>query len=396
MKKFSFILIIFIFAFSFLLSGCTHEMVSLYIYKMPNKLVYAIGEELDTNGLELRNIKTDSALMRISNNNASFSGFDSTTSGKKEVTVSYGKFTTSFTVYVANKVANSKEDFVNLLENVEDNDIILLRSGDYEFTNPIEIDCSNIIIGGEGKDKTKLNTYIILGGYLNEEEINYVNGIENVSLIGLGFKMNSKTTNSVVSFDNENYNYNFGAVNFDEINNLKVVSCGFDGFSYGIIGNTTSNAIITANNFKNLFVGGIKVNESILNSTISKNTITSIGNSVVIVDENDKQMNIFGIFLSFDREENCGVSVFKNSISKIAIKSMGATYLGQKVNGNFSNMNYMYNSSAIIIRSSAKNNLQTNGISIFYNSIGSSLNNIIYNTNDNDRINSSSVMYMAY
>lgn len=396
MKKFSFILIIFIFAFSFLLSGCTHEMVSLYIYKMPSKLVYAIGEELDTNGLELRNIKTDSALMRISNNNASFSGFDSATSGKKEITVSYGKFTTSFTVYVANKVANSKEDFVNLLKNVEDNDIILLRSGDYEFTNPIEIDCSNIIIGGEGKDKTKLNTYIILGGYLNEEEINYVNGIENVSLIGLGFKMNSKTINSVVSFNNENYNYNLGAVNFDEINNLKVISCGFDGFSYGIIGNTTSNAIITANNFKNLFVGGIKVNKSISNSTISKNTITSIGNSVVIVDKNDKQMNIFGIFLSFDREENCGVSVYKNSVSKIAIKSTGTTYLGQKVNGNFSNMNYMYNSSAIIIRSSAKNNLQTNGISIFYNSIGSSLNNIIYNTNDNDRINSSSVMYMAY
>lgn len=395
MKKFSFIILLIIFIFPVFLSGCTHEMVSLYIYKMPDKLVYEIGEELETSGLELRNIKTDSALMRISNKNANFSGFDSSTSGKKEVTVSYGSFTTSFSVYVANKVANSNEDLLNLLENVEDNDIILVKAGDYEISKGIEIDCSNIIIGGEGKDKTKLNTFIILGGYLNNNEINYVNGIENVSLIGLGLNIKSKKNNSVVEFENENYNSSFGALNFDEINGLNIIGCNFSGFSYGIVGNKVSNSTMTANNFKNLYIGGIKINNTITNSTISKNIITSIGNSVIAVQD-DKQINIFGIYLSFDKEENCGVSVYKNSISKIAIKDINNVYINEKVNGNFSNMNYMNKSSAIIIRSSGKNNLQTNGISIFFNSIGSSLNNILYNTNENDRINSSSVMYMSF
>ena len=55
----------------------------------------------------------------------------------------------------------------------------------------------------------------------------------------------------------------------------------------------------------------------------------------------------------------------------------------------------MNNSSAIIIHSSGKNNLQTSGLSIFFNSIGSCLNNILYSTNENDVINSSSVNYMS-
>lgn len=394
MKKICLVLVM-LFSFSCLIfSGCTHEMVSLYIYKMPDKLVYEIGEELDLTGLELKNIKTDSALLKIYNNNANFSDFDSSTAGKKEITVSYGRFTTSFSVYVANKIANSSEELLNLLENVDDNDIILLKGGEYNFSNPIEINSSNVIIGGEGKNKTKINSFVVIGGYFEDNNINFVNGTSNVSLIGLSFNMDSEIKNNIIKFKNTNYSNKLGAINVDKMSGLNIIACKIKGFTYGVLANSLENTLITANTFENLYIGGIKVNVSTKNSTFSKNIMTSIGASVVSL-EDDKQEFIFGIYLSFDKEENCGVSIYKNSISKIALKNGELKYFGQISKGNFTNLNYMNNSSALIIRSSGKNNLQTNGISIFFNSIGSSLNNILYNTNEKDKINSSSVMYMS-
>lgn len=396
MKKISLIFVV-IFSFSVVfLSGCTHEMVSLYIYKMPDKLVYEIGESLDVSGLDLRNIKTDSALSRISNKNASFSGFNSTISGKKEIIVSYGKFTTSFSVYVANKVVNNNEELKTTLETIEDDDIVLLKQGEYSFNQPIEINNSNIIIGGEGKDKTKINSFAIIGGNLTDNNIQFTNSSDNISFIGISFNMNNSLENNQVKFENNNYNYSFGAINCGEVKGLNVISCGFTGFSYGIKVNNLENSVISANSFNKLFVGAIEVNNNTKNTTISKNIINSIGNSVVFLNNNDEQEFLFGIKLSIDTEENCGVSVYKNSISKIAVKNLNLVYLNKKSEGDFASLNYLNNSGAIIIRSSAKNNLQTNGISIFYNSIGASLNNILYNTTESDRVNSSSIMYMAF
>lgn len=395
MKKFCLFFIL-ILSSVLLLSGCTHEMVSLYIYKMPEKLVYNIGEELDVAGLELKNIKTDSALLKIDNSKASFSGFDSSTSGKKEVLVSFGNFTTSFTVYVANKVAQNVEELTNLLENVEDNDIIFLKEGEYKISNPIEINNSNIVIGGEGKDKTKINSFVVLGGYFENGTINYNNGASNVTFLSIGFNLDSEIKNNVIEFQNKNYNENLAAINFESVEGLNLINCSFKGYSYGVLGNSVTNALITGNTFNNLYVGGIKIDESISNTTLSKNIINSIANSVVKLNEEGKQEFSFGIYLSFNTEENCGVSVYKNSISKIALKNSELKYFNKITKGEFNNLNYMNNSSAIIIRSSSKNNLQTNGISIFFNSVGSTLNNILYNTTEFDRINSSSVMYMSF
>lgn len=395
MKKISILLcLVLIFGICFF-SGCTHEMVSLYIYKMPNKLVYNIGEKLDTTGLELKNIKTDSALSSIYNSNANFSGFDSTTSGKKEVTISYGKFTTSFNVYVANKVVESNKDLLTTINNASDDDIILIKKGEYTLDSPLEINNNKLTIGGEGKDKTKINGYVIIGGYLNEGEITYSNLAKDISLIGLSFMTKSKTTNSVISFEENKYKGIFGGINADKISGLNVIGCSFSGFRTGIKIKDANNCLFTGNCFTKLYVGGIEVTNSIKNSTISKNIITYIGKSVVYLNNEKKQDNIFGIKLAFNEETNVGVSLYKNSISKIAIKDLNLIYFNEKTKGNYSNLNYMNNSSAIIIHSSGKNNLQTSGLSIFFNSIGSCLNNILYSTNENDVINSSSVNYMS-
>lgn len=395
MKKISILLcLVLIFGVCFF-SGCTHKMVSLYIYKMPNKLVYNIGEKLDTTGLELKNIKTDSALSSIYNSNANFSGFDSTTSGKKEVTISYGKFTTSFNVYVANKVVESNKDLLTTINNASDDDIILIKKGEYTLDSPLEINNNKLTIGGEGKDKSKINGYVIIGGYLNEGEITYSNLAKDISLIGLSFMTKSKTTNSVISFEENKYKGIFGGINADKISGLNVIGCSFSGFRTGIKIKDADNCLFTGNCFTKLYVGGIEVTNSIKNSTISKNIITYIGKSVVYLNNEKKQDNIFGIKLAFNEETNVGVSLYKNSISKIAIKDLNLIYFNEKTKGNYSNLNYMNNSSAIIIHSSGKNNLQTSGLSIFFNSIGSCLNNILYSTNENDVINSSSVNYMS-
>ena len=78
------------------------------------------------------------------------------------------------------------------------------------------------------------------------------------------------------------------------------------------------------------------------NSTISKNIINNIGASVVTLSD-EKQDFIFGIYLSFDKEENCGVSVYKNSISKIALRNGELRFFDQISKGSFNNLNYMNN-----------------------------------------------------
>lgn len=378
------------------LSGCTHEMVNLYIYKMPDKLVYSIGEELDLTGLELKGIKTDSALTSVYNSSANFKGFDSETSGKKEIIVSYGKFTTSFNIFVANKVVNNNEDLVSTLNNASDNDIILIKKGEYNLSSPLEINNKKLIIAGEGSNKTKLNGFVIVGGYFGDGNITYSNLTEDISFIGINFSTKSKVIDNLITFEDENYNSNLAGINAESIKGLKVIGCKFNGFTTGIKIKDAEDCFITANVFTNLYVGGIEVTNNIKNSTISKNIINNIGKSVVYADEDNKQNNIFGIKLAFNQEENVGVSLYKNSISKIAIKDTKTFYLNKKAQGKFSGLNYMYNSSAIIVHSSDKNNLQTTGLSIFYNSVGSSLNNILYSTTQTDNINSSSVNYMSF
>lgn len=395
MKKIKFVIISVLFLCTFFLTGCTYEMVDLYIYKMPNRIVYEIGEKLDTTGIELKGIKTDSALNKIYKNKANFSGFDSSTTGKKEIIVSYGNFTSSFYVYVANKVANNEDELNEILTSLEDNDIVLIKEGNYNLPTGIKIDASNVVIGGQGKDKTKLNSFCIIGGTLENGQISFLGDVTNVSIIGLKLETTSRVVDRKISFDNPNYNLNLAGINAKSIDGLNIVACEITGFSYGILVETLNNAMITGNNLEKILVGAIYVTNSIEDSTISKNIIKDIGQSVLYIDEGEQQY-IFGLNLAFNSEENTGVSIYKNSISKIALKGDKVNFLQEKTDKINSNINYFSKSSAIIVRSSGKNNLQTKGISIFFNSVGSCLNNILYNTTENDKLNSSSIMYMSF
>lgn len=396
MKKTSVILSVILVIFSCIFfGGCTQEMVSLYIYKMPTKLVYALGEELDISGLELKNIKTDSALLKIYNNKANFSGFDSSTPGKKEISVSYGKFTTSFSVYVANKVVKTSDELKTAIESASDGDIILIKAGEYKLSNPIEILNSNLVIAGEGMNKTIVDAMFLIGGNLNENEITYGIDTQNISFITLGFKTKNSVQNNIIKFENEFLTQQNACINAKNLTKFNVISCSFEGYSFGIKAENMTDVFISSSTFKNLLIGGIYSTESTKNTTISKNIITQIGANVANLNDNGEQEHIFGISLAFASEENLGVSIYKNSINKIAIKSSNLKFFNEILDGNFAGLNYLNNSGAIILFSSSKNNLQTKGVSIFFNSMGATLNNILYGTNSSNNVNSASVMYMS-
>lgn len=374
-------------------SGCTHEMVSLYIYQMPNKLVYEMGEKLSTDGLKLKNIKTDSALLKVWLKDATFEGFDSETSGKKIITITYGDFSTSYKIFVANKVVTVNDNLNDIVETASDGDIILLKEGKYNLDKPLEIN-SSIVLAGE-KGKVEIDGNIVVGGSFSGGNFNYVNNIKNVSLIGLTFKTNNSVKDNVLKFEKDYITSSNACINGNELNGLSVLNCNFSNYSYGVKCETATNCNFINNTFENLKIGGIEITQNCTNSLLKLNIFQNIGNSIVVMENEVTQGNVFGIKIGFNQTENVGVTLFKNSISKIGLNNGNLVYISEKNKGNFTTSNYMKNSAGIILYSSSENNLQTSGISVFNNSIGTTLNNILYSTNKNNFITSSSINFLA-
>lgn len=386
-------LLLMIFISPLFFSGCTHEMVSLYIYQMPNKLVYEVGEELSTDGLKLKNIKTDSALLKVWLNDATFEGFDSETTGKKTITITYGDFSTAYTIFVANKIVTPSDNLNEIVETASDGDIILLKEGKYNLEKPLEIN-SSIVLAGE-KGKIEIDGNIIIGGSYISGSYNFINTIDKVSLIGLTFKTNNSVEDNVLKFEKEYITSSSACVNAKDLNGLTILNCNFSNFSYGIKCETATNCNFTHNTFENLKIGGLEITKNCANSLFKLNIFKNIGNGVVVMKNENTQDNVFGIKIGFNQTENVGVTLFKNSISRIGLNNGNLVYISEKIKGNFTTSNYMKNSAGIILYSSSDNNLQTTGISVFNNSIGTTLNNILYNTNENNFITSSSINFLA-
>lgn len=80
----------------------SRSVSKLEIDTLPNKTEYYVGETLDTTGLKLKATYTDGTTKTITNG-FTVSGFSSTETGTKKVTVSYGGIATSFEVKVIPK-----------------------------------------------------------------------------------------------------------------------------------------------------------------------------------------------------------------------------------------------------------------------------------------------------
>ena len=86
------------FSFEVTLDKLPAVLVSIKVEKAP-KMVYEIGESLDTKGMTVRATYSDGSTLLIGSGFA-ISGFDSTTVGEKVLTVSWGGQTTTITVTV--------------------------------------------------------------------------------------------------------------------------------------------------------------------------------------------------------------------------------------------------------------------------------------------------------
>ncbi len=79
------------------------ELVSLSVVSQPTKTVYVVGEALDTSGIKAEAHYSDGTSAEIPAAELSFSGFDSSTPGKKSLTVSYGGKTAQISLTVEQK-----------------------------------------------------------------------------------------------------------------------------------------------------------------------------------------------------------------------------------------------------------------------------------------------------
>ena len=78
--------------------GGDKTVLAILITSQPAKLIYTVGDTLDTSGLVVTAYYSDSTTQAVTGYTTS--GFDSSTTGTKTVTVSYGGKTTSFIVVV--------------------------------------------------------------------------------------------------------------------------------------------------------------------------------------------------------------------------------------------------------------------------------------------------------
>ncbi len=93
------------------------EKDSISIISLPNKVNYNINDELDLTGLQLQLNYNTGKTEGLSLNQVNISGFNSTSSGTKTVTISYNNLNVSFNVdVVSNNNNNNNESLANIIQ----------------------------------------------------------------------------------------------------------------------------------------------------------------------------------------------------------------------------------------------------------------------------------------
>jgi len=106
--------------------GGSKTLVSIAVTTPPTKTVYAVGEAIDLSGLVVTAIYSDSSTGTLGISIEHISGFNSSTTGSKTVTINYGGKTATFTVTVnsnSNVVFTSIASFTTWLNVQPDNTV---------------------------------------------------------------------------------------------------------------------------------------------------------------------------------------------------------------------------------------------------------------------------------
>ena len=134
-------------------------VTSVVLQTIPDKTAYYVDETLDTTGIELLITYSDGS-SEIVTTGFDISGFDSSTIGDKEITVSYEDFIVEYTVSVMKKVVSGD---VNNDSTVNMKDIVLLQQYLNNWGVEINTDASDV----NNDDVINMKDIVLLQQYMN-------------------------------------------------------------------------------------------------------------------------------------------------------------------------------------------------------------------------------------
>lgn len=387
-----------------LFSGCTSESSSLYLTAYPSRIVYEVGEEVSLFGLRIESLNTDGTTCNVSIKLDNIPKVDTSSAGEKLVKITKGDLSLTFSIYVANRVIESKDTLKQTLLDSQDGDIIYIKQGEYKPDSTTDDSLYNMVIDkqltliGDGSSKTVIHGNFLVGAQVVGEDYLPMESFENVKILNMGFKLDSKQNGNYLAFEGPYGKYDvFGAIKTFNSNNITVSNCIFNGFSYGINSTRIANLTLTKNTFKNIKVNAIKVTENIQNASICRNIFMDIGTNSIAM-ENGRQTVVGAMALAFNQKGNAGVIVANNSFVRIGLKTgeklyttSGADELELDTQNKIFNGSYINNSAIICLTSASTNNLQVSGIILSSNNYGQTLENIKFGLTKDNLISQSGV-----
>lgn len=400
-RKIVLLFLIFILSFGCIsLSGCSSGVVGIYVLEGPNRSVYAINEPLDLKGIEVKGINSDGTIKKVRVKKEHIeNNVDMSTSGVKNIVINVDGNRTAFPIYVPHYSLTPEDDLKETINKANEGEIIYLKEGIYKSDQgkfkDVVINKSLIIIGEDDKT-TFCGNFIV--GIDNIENYNKIE-LNKVEFYNIDFKVRYGLNNGLVSYEKPYENTLLSAIQGNDTKGLYVKDCSFDGYSYAINMDNAKNLSVIKNEFKNIKISALKTQKSTLNTSVYENVFMDIGENTLFVNEKGTQNYLAAIDFSFDSEENSGVIIANNTFVRIGLKNgefeaVDENSLKYKNNKelHLSKLSYVNNSAIIILSSSNGSNLKTRGIILSFNSYGTTLNNIIFGTDEEDFLNESAVI----
>lgn len=386
-------------------SGCTSGKSSLLIVAKPNKIVYEIGEKFDANGLTVESYNADGTTTKVCINEQEISSVDTSTAGEKVVEIKKDNLSTSFTIYVASVIIKETGQLKSVINASKDGDIIYIKQGEYKPVDESDESLYNIVVDkkltiiGDGSKNTIVHGNFLIGAKEVNGSFLPLDNFEDFKLINVGLKLSSTIKDRYLKYEGSYENYDlYGAIKTFNSTNVYISNCSFEGFSYGINADNISNLTLLKNTFRNLKINAVKITNSIQNSSFYQNSFMDIGTSSLVM-ENSVQGNVGALYLSFNKKGNAGVIVSNNTFvrngllnGELIYATSGADELETNSSLTLTSGSYVNNSAIIFLVSTSDNNLDVGGVIISFNNFGTALNNIAFNTTNQNFVNQTGII----
>ena len=388
--------------FCLLLSGCTSKPMDYYIVSYPNKVVYQIGETVSFDGLKIKTINSDGTHRVVNLQKSDLPQVDTSTSGKKQVVVSHNGISTSFDIFVATTVATDTDDLKTIFANANDGDVVYLKAGNYMPKTDDDTSYQNIeitkpiFVVGDGADSTNIYGNFLIGATIVDNQFQKTK-TQNVTIQDLRFCLDYQVTDGLMDYSGPYGSTDKnGALRIFDSKNVTIKNCTFQNYFFGVFAGTANGLAISHCTFKNIFRSAIFAQTDTQNTIIANNVIVDTAKNFVSFD-GDTQSILGAIVLNFATSGVKGVSVCKNTINRTGLHRGDAIYGDQNSKERAQNkkgvfvLSYVNNTADIVLKSSAQNNLQVNGIVLSANNYGQALANIKMSTTQTDAINANGV-----